>query len=120
MAFKFEKLEVWHLSIDLAHEMILLANRFPSEYRYSLADQIRRAAVSIPTNIAEGTGRETPNNQANFYRIAKGSAYEVVSLLVLAEKCGLIDQADYQTHYNTANKISAMLNGLIKTNQSTR
>ena len=119
MAFKFEKLEVWRLSIDFAHEMILLVNRFPNEYRYSLSDQIRRAAISIPTNIAEGTGRETPKNQVNFYRIAKGSAYEVVSLLVLAKKCGLIEQASYQKHYNIANKIAAMLNGLIKTNQVT-
>lgn len=117
MAFKFERLEVWQLSIDFAHAMVLLANRLPNEYRYSLADQIRRAAISIPTNIAEGAGRETPKNQANFYRIAKGSAYEVVSLLVLTEKFGLISKPDYQEHYNKANKIAAMLNGLIKTNQ---
>lgn len=90
MSFKFERLEVWQLSINFAHEIVKLANKFPQEYRYSLADQIRRAAISIPTNIAEGTGRETPKNQVNFYRIAKGSTYEVVSLLVLTEKFGLI------------------------------
>ncbi len=114
MAFKFERLEVWQLSIDFAHAMVLIANNLPKEYRFSLADQIRRAATSIPKNIAEGTGRETPKNQANFYRIAKGSAYEVVSLLVLTEKIGLIRRSDYEDHYNTANKIAAMLNGLIK------
>ena len=119
MNFKFERLEVWQLSIDFAHEMVKLANKLPKEYRYSLADQLRRAAISIPTNIAEGTGRETSKNQANFYRIAKGSAYEVVSLLVLTEKFGLIRRSDYQDHYNRGNNIAAMLNGLIKVNQDT-
>ncbi len=114
MAFKFERLEVWQLSIDFAHDMVKISNKLPPEYKYSLADQLRRAAISIPTNIAEGTGRETPKNQANFYRIAKGSAYEVVSLLVLTEKFGLIRRSDYEGHYNMANRIAAMLSGLIK------
>ena len=103
MTFKFERLEVWQLSIEYAHEMVQIANKLPSEYKYSLADQIRWAAISIPKNIAEGTGRETPKNQANFYRIAKGSAYEVVSLLVLVKRFGLIRRSEYEGHYNMAN-----------------
>ncbi|MEM7803260.1 MAG: four helix bundle protein [Chloroflexota bacterium] len=74
MAFlKFERLDVWKRSIDWADEVFDVAQRLPREYQYSLSDQLRRAALSVPTNIAEGVGRDSEKETKYFYRVAKGS-----------------------------------------------
>ena len=78
MGFKFEKLDVWKRSIDFADELFEIADELPQKYQFSLGEQLRRAALSIPTNIAEGSGVDSPKSRANFYRIAKGSVYETV------------------------------------------
>lgn len=114
MAFKFEQLDVWQVSIEFSQQMFSLASKLPSEYRYSLADQLRRAALSIPTNIAEGCGRGGDKEQVQFYRIARGSLFETVSLLVMVYKQELIDQKAYDEHYRQADRIAAMLSGLMK------
>ena len=64
--FSFEKLEVWKRSLDFADEMFRLADKLPQRYQFSLGEQLRRAALSIPTNIAEGSGRESGKEQAYF------------------------------------------------------
>lgn len=114
MSFKFERLQVWKSSIAFADEMLTIADSLPKKYQFSLSDQLRRASLSIPTNIAEGTGRDSMKEQAYFYRIAKGSLYEVVSLLVMINRRNLLDYQIYQTHYKTADTIAAMLSGLIR------
>lgn len=73
MGFKFEKLDVWKRSINYADEMFQVADALPQKYQFSLGEQLRRAALSIPTNIAEGSGRDSSKSRAYFYRIAKGS-----------------------------------------------
>lgn len=113
--FKFEKLEVWKRSITFADEMFKLADGLPQRYQFSIGEQLRRAALSIPTNIAEGSGREGGKEQAYFFGVAKGSVYEVVSLLVIAGKRGQLEADDYRTHRQEADEIAAMLSGLTKT-----
>lgn len=71
--FTFEKLEVWKRSLDFANRMFDIADNLPQTYQFSLGEQLRRAALSIPTNIAEGGGRESVKERARFYGIAKGS-----------------------------------------------
>jgi four helix bundle protein len=88
MSFKFERLEVWQRSIEFANQMFDLGDSLPQRYQFSLSNQLRRASLSIPTNIAEGCGRDTSKERNYFYRIAKGSVYEVVSLLVMIGKRG--------------------------------
>lgn len=66
MTFKFERLEVWKSSIAFADEIFSVADQLPREYRSSLGDQSRRAVLSIPTNIAEGAGRDSSKEQAYF------------------------------------------------------
>lgn len=66
MTFKFERLEVWQSSIAFADEIFSVADQLPREYRSSLGDQSRRAVLSIPTNIAEGAGRDSSKEQAYF------------------------------------------------------
>ncbi len=112
MSFKFERLEVWRRSIDFADEMFILADGLPQNYQFSLGEQLRRAALSIPTNIAEGTGRDGVKESRYFYRIAKGSAYECISLLVMLQKRQFLSQAEFEKHYAEANEIAAMLTGL--------
>jgi four helix bundle protein len=114
MGFKFESLDVWRRSVDFADEMFSLADAIPQKYQFSLGEQLRRAALSIPTNIAEGGGRDRPKEKQYFFRIAKGSVYEVVSLMVMMGKRGLLDRDAYRKHYQEANEIAAILTTLTK------
>jgi len=113
--FKFQKLEVWRKSIEFCDRILLLVEKIPRNYQYSLGDQLKRAAISIPTNIAEGCGRRTKKDSANFFNIAKGSTYEVISLLAVASKRELLSgKLARKGIYHQAEEISKMLSGLIK------
>lgn len=70
---------------------------------------MRRTSLSIPTNIAEGSGRDKPKEKQYFFRIAKGSVYEVVSLMVMFGKRGYLDRETYKKQYQEANEIAAIL-----------
>jgi four helix bundle protein len=114
VAFSFEKLEVWKRSLNFADEMFELADSLPRSYQFSLGEQLRRAALSIPTNVAEGNGRSSPKQQVYFYGVAKGSVYEVVSLMAMIGKRGHLAREDYRRHYQEADEIAAMLSGLVR------
>lgn len=105
----FEKLIVWQKAIDYAEKLVRIADGLPQKYQYSFADQLRRAALSIPSNIAEGSGRNTSRDRANFYSIAKGSVYETVNIVKLLEKLGLVKVVEI---YEKAEEICKMLYGL--------
>ena len=110
--FKFERLDVWQRSIDWANMVFTVADNLPQKYQFSLGEQLRRAALSVPTNIAEGTGRARGKESAYFYRVSKGSIYEVVSLLVMCGKRSHLSQEKYRELRAEANEIAAMLSGL--------
>ncbi len=114
MAFKFELLEAWKMSIVWTNEILELTETMPSRYQYSLGDQLRRAALSVPTNLAEGSGRDNPRERKYFYVVAKGSVYETVSLLVITKQRGLLDEELYQRFYTKGNEIASIISGLIK------
>ena len=80
---RFEDLRVWNASMDLAAAVYELAATLPAEERYGLASQIRRASVSVPSNIAEGWGRGSRSDYLRFLRIARGSLYEAKTQLLL-------------------------------------
>ena len=82
--FSFEKLEVWQETRKLVSEIYRLVSKFPKEEKYALSDQIRRAIVSVPSNIAEGTGRGSLKEQIHFVEIAFGSLMEAYCQLQLA------------------------------------
>jgi len=115
MAFKFENFEVWRRAIEFANEMFDVADSLPQKYQFSLGEQLRRAALSIPTNLAEGSGRDNPKEKRYFYGLSKGSVYEVVSLLVMIGKRGHLTRGDYRRHYKEADEIAAMITGAIYT-----
>lgn len=88
----FENLIVWQKSIELVKAVYKLSKRFPADERYALTDQLRRAVVSIPSNIAEGNGRSTNLDYAHFLAIARGSLYETMTQLKIAKDLGYIDE----------------------------
>ena len=115
--YKFEKLEVYKKALLFVKGIFEVTKDFPSELRFSLTSQIIRAAISICANIAEGSGRLSKNESRNFYNIAKGSVYEVVSLLDIALMQNYISQDKYDLLYSYSEEIAKMLNGLIKYNE---
>jgi len=114
VAFKFESFDTWKRAIEFADKMFAVADSLPQRYQFSLGEQLRRAALSIPTNLAEGSGRDNPKEKRYFYGLSKGSVYEVVSLLVMVGKRGCMTREDYRGYYGEADEIAAMITGAIR------
>ena len=110
--FNFEKLDVWHKSIALANKVYLLTKSFPVDERFGLTNQMRRAAVSISSNIAEGCSRSSKADFGRFVEIATGSTFELVSQTRLAREQGLLSITDHDEIYQAALEIVRMLSGL--------
>ena len=96
MARDFKKIKAWHLADDLTVEIYFSSKNFPKEELYCLTSQLRRAAISIPTNIAEGASRESKKEYLYFLNIANGSIAEVEYLLYLANRLGFLNNSDYK------------------------
>ncbi|MFD0766191.1 four helix bundle protein [Mucilaginibacter lutimaris] len=84
------ELKIWNKAIDLATDVYNATSNFPVDERFGLTSQLRRAAVSVPSNIAEGAGRNSNKEFCNFLGIANGSAYEVQTQLVISNRLGLL------------------------------
>ena len=110
--FRFERLEVWQAAADLEVAVYRVAEKFPADERFELKSQVRRAVHSIPSNIAEGTGRATGKNQANFSTIAYGSLVEVLNHLLIAIRHGYLTEdevAPLRAQFSeVATKLSAL------------
>jgi four helix bundle protein len=111
-SFRFEKLEVWQRSVELAEVVYRHSGRFPSEERYGLTSQIRRAAVSVGANIAEGSGRPSHRDFAHFLDQAYGSCMEVVSLAEVAFRLSYLGGADRAEVRSVAASVAAMTSAL--------
>ena len=110
--FNFEKLEVWKKAIDFADFIYSKTRTFPDDERFGLTNQMRRAAVSISSNIAEGSSRHSKDDYARFLEIATGSVFEVVSQSFLAQRQGYLSEESRQRIYAAAEEQSRMLSGL--------
>ena len=110
--FSFENLEVWQTARKLVGEVYILVRKFPNEEKYALGDQIRRAVISVPSNIAEGSGRGSLKEKIHFIEIAYGSLMEVYCQLQLACDLCFIKEADFATIKPIITSISCMLVGL--------
>ena len=109
MARNYHKLRAFELADMLVIEIYKVTSEFPKDEIYGLTSQLRRAAVSIPTNIAEGCGRETDAELARFCQIATGSASEVEYLLLLSHDLGLIKDPEYEPYNQEVNEVKRML-----------
>lgn len=110
----YTNLTVWKKAHRLVVEIYKVSGRFPAEEKYGLISQLRRAAVSIPTNLAEGYGRTTSLDFKRFVMIAIGSANEVEYLLLLCRDIGYIDSNCYNEMYNKITEIIKMLYAVKK------
>ena len=117
--FNFEKLDVWQKAIDFANLVYNQTRAFPAEERFGLTNQLRRAAVSISSNIAEGSSRSSKSDFARFLEIAAGSVFEVVSQPFIAQRQGFWSDVQFRRIYNDAEELSRMLSGLRKSLLST-
>lgn len=110
--YSFEKMEVWQLPRTFVTSIYKLVSSFPQEERYSLCDQIKRAAVSVSSNIAEGCSRSSLKEQKHFIEIAYGSLMEVYCQLILAVDLNYISAAQLSDVKITIDRISKMLGSL--------
>jgi four helix bundle protein len=113
--FRFEKLAVWHRAVEFAGVVYKTTRSFPDDERFGLTSQMRRASVSISSNIAEGSGRTSDTDFARFIEIAYGSVMEVVSQAQIAKLQGLLNNTEYGKLYQESEEIARMLSGLRST-----
>ena len=116
----FKKLQVWEKSHDLTLNIYKLTSKFPREEIYGLTSQIRRSSASIPTNIAEGCGRESSADFARFLQIAMGSSSETEYLIFLAYELKYLDADQYAGLTDTIIRIKRMLINLQKSIRASR
>lgn len=112
--YSFEKLKVWQESIELIKNMYRVTKDFPSDERFGLVSQLRRATVSIASNLAEGTSRKTNKDKAHFTTISFSSSMEVLNQLIIAKELNFISENDYILLREKLEKITNMLNALRK------
>ena len=110
--YSFEKMEVWQLSRQFVTSVYRIISDFPHEEKYSLCDQIKRAAISVPSNIAEGCCRSSLKEQKHFIEIAYGSLMEVYCQLIISVDLSYIDIDQLTEIKSIVDSIAKMLNSL--------
>ena len=110
--YSFEKLEVWIESKDLSKLIYLKTSNYPDSEKYGLVSQLRRAAISISSNIAEGSARKTYKDKAHFTTIAFSSAVEVLNQLIISFELNFISENDYLMFRSKIESITNKLNSL--------
>lgn len=111
----YRELVVWQKAMNFVTEIYRVSEQFPKEERFGLTSQIRRAVVSIPTNISEGEGRESRKEFAQFLAIAHGSLRETETLFEIALRLKFIPAGERLAFEEQASEIGRMLNGLMRT-----
>jgi four helix bundle protein len=109
--FRFEHLEVWQRAADMAFTLGLLADQLATQHLYRFAEQLRAAELSISNNIAEGSGSNSKNEFRNFLNIARRSAFECASMLLIFQRHQLVSADEVKIHLNELNQICRMLTG---------
>lgn len=112
VVFRFEKLEVWQLAVEFCGKIYRVTALFPDSERFGLTNQLRRAAASVPTNIAEGAGRTSNRDNVRFIEISYGSLMEIVSLLEIARQQEWLSDDDRSELRMEADRLARMLSGL--------
>ena len=110
--YTYKQLDVYKESKALVKMVYALLKMFPKEEKYALCDQLRRAVISVPSNLAEGSGRTSAKDQAHFYEMAFGSLMEVDCQLDVACELGYVRSADLETLGVQISRVAAMLSGM--------
>ncbi|MEP7133056.1 MAG: four helix bundle protein [Acidobacteriota bacterium] len=114
MSLGHEHLDAYTVARQLAVDLYRISQDFPAEEKFGLTSQIRRAAVSIPANVAEGAARKSKKEFARFLAIARGSSAELRVLLEIADQIGFLTKERSELLFPRLDRISAMLSGLIR------
>jgi four helix bundle protein len=111
---RFEDLEVWQIGKQLVIKVYSLTKKFPKDEVFGLTSQVKRAALSVPANIAEGFGRFHYPDKAKFYLNARSSLYELKSHLLIAKELGFWNERDVEEIMNVIETLSIKINNLIE------
>ena len=114
----YKDLIVWQKAILLVTEIYSITKRFPIDEKFGLVNQLNRAFVSIPSNIAEGWGRESSKNYLQFLRVSRGSLFEVETLILISKNLNYISQEIFILISNGIDEVGRILQGLIKSIQN--
>ena len=112
--FSFEKLEAWKQARMIVKKIYILTGTFPTIEKYGLADQMRRAAISITSNLAEGNSRKSIADRRRFFQIAYGSNMELINQLILSSDLNYVEQEDYKKLRNELSHLANLINKLDK------
>jgi len=110
--FSFEKLEVWQDAKELTHQIYKVTKNYPDDERFGLVSQLRRAMISVTSNIAEGSSRMSPKDQAHFYHLAFSSLMEVLSQILISIELSYINPDSEDLFRKQISKIANKLNSL--------
>jgi four helix bundle protein len=116
----YKTLIVWQKSVDLVEVVYVLTRKFPEDERFNLVSQLRRCAVSIPSNIAEGHGRKSDGEFIHFLKIAFGSSSELETQLLISHRLKMLSKEEYDKVSESLIHIRKMLNKLISTMTDTK
>lgn len=105
----YKEIKIWQNARGLVNAVYRISEKLPKEELYGLTSQIRRAVVSVPANIAEGAGRGTDRDFSHFLDIAKGSLFELETLLILSNDLGLLLEEELESIFNSINEIIKMM-----------
>ena len=108
--FHFEKLEIYQLAKEIAKDRYNMAQKFPNEEKYALVPQVYRAAISVPSNIAEGVSRKGKKDQVHFLNISYASLMELVCQLEISQEVGYIENQDLSKFKQKANNLAVKMN----------
>lgn len=115
--YSFETLDCWQQARKLAVWIYKATKKFPTDERFGMVSQMRRAAVSVASNIAEGSSRKTPRDQSHFSVIAYSSTIELLNDLILSDDLGFISKTEYMTGRELIEKQTLLIAGLRKSQQ---
>ena len=113
MEYGFEKLKVWQMGMEISEKIYSFTKKFPDDEKFGLTSQMRRSAISIPANIAEGKGRFHNKEYLQFLYIARGSLYELMTQIKLAQRLKYVGEKESMDILKLCWDISGGTNGLI-------
>jgi len=112
---QFEKLKIWQKAMNISENVYRVSESLPQDEKFNLTSQMKRCAVSMPSNIAEGSGRNSKNEFAHFLGIANGSTFELITQLMISKRLELIDEEKIAPIINELVEVSSMNFALQKT-----
>ena len=118
--YSFERLDVWKISIDLVEDIYNLTNNFPDSEKYGLISQLRRSAISISSNISEGSSRKSNKDKARFTQIAYSSLMEMLNQIIISHKLDYLDREQYMSVRTKIAELSNKLNAYYNAQISAR